>query len=158
MVSIVVILVLTGVGVTTFSNLMRSKRLATVKSELITWLNLSRNLAITGQLPSKNLGLSFVRVDFSSIGLKAYGVKDDETAEPAEFFSKNFGDGTNVIGVGVSVSDSSGKITSFGFNKGSGRLVNSSGGFIDGPIRVSIQSESGSSLLTINDLGLINEE
>jgi prepilin-type N-terminal cleavage/methylation domain-containing protein len=152
-ISLTIILLLTGIGVTTFSGLMRAKEVSTAKSELISWLSLSRNLAITGQLPDKSLGLKFVKVTFSSTDFTVDGVDNGTPAVTSRFFLKTFGNDLDIDDVTVTPN-----ITSFGFNKGSGRLMDGSGNFINGPVEIVIKSKNVQDSIRINDLGVINEK
>lgn len=158
LVSLTVVLLLTGIGVTTFSGLLRTKRLVAAKNELMSWINLSRNLAVTGQLPSKNLGLQFVKVTFDPVNFKVDGIKEDGSAEPLGFFTKVFGNDIDTSNMTIKVTNSGMEVTSFGFRKTSGRLVDGLGEFIDGPIDIVVQSEGVSQTIIINDLGIINEK
>ncbi|MCW1949350.1 MAG: prepilin-type N-terminal cleavage/methylation domain-containing protein [Candidatus Shapirobacteria bacterium] len=151
-VSVTLILLLTGIGVTSFASLLKSRRVGTVKSEISTWVSLSRNLAITGQLPSKQLGLKFVRMTFTSNNFTAVGVREDGTVESPAFFVKSYSENLDSSDISVSVSNGG----SFGFNKGSGRLVDTNGNFIDGPVVIDIESEGTTDSIRINDLGIID--
>lgn len=156
LVSITIILVLTGIGVTSFSNLSKTKKVITVKNELASLIKLSRNLAITRQLPNKSLGLNFVRVAISNGSFVTQGVKDDDSYEP--FFTKSISDDLGGEGATISVVLAGKSITTFGFMNGSGRLVNSAGSFITGPITITIKYGTLSDTVVITDLGVINEE
>ncbi len=152
-VSLTVVLLLTGIGVTTFSGLMKAKKVSTVKNELLSWLSLSRNLAITGQLQNKSLGLKFVRITFSSTNFTVDGVDNGTPPVASRFFLKTFGNDLDIDDVTITPS-----ITSFGFNKGTGRLVDGSGNFISGPVEITIESDSIRDTVKISDLGVINEK
>jgi len=64
---------------------------------------------------------------------------------------------TNAGTLSVSISVGESSVSSFGFNKGTGRLLTQDGEFTDGPVRI-VLSNGESSVLVINDLGIINEE
>ena len=150
-VSLTIILLLTGIGVTTFSGLIKAKRVTTVKNELSSWITLSRNLAITGQLPNKNLGLKFVRVILNGTNFSVDGVDDQVPSTITNFFVKTFGNEVDIDDVNITP-------VSFGFNKGSGRLLDVGGTMIDGPVRIVVESRGVSEVITINDLGVISEK
>lgn len=153
--SVTIILLLTGIGVTTFSGLIKTKNVSIVKNELSSWLNLSRSLAITGQLSNKSLGLKYVRVTFSDANKKLTvdGVNTGTPATILNFFVKTFGKETDIDDVTITPD-----ITTFGFNKGSGRLLDGSGNFIDGPLKIVVQSSGVSEVIIVSDLGVINEK
>ncbi len=157
-VSLTIILLLTGIGVTTFSGLMKSKKVSTVRSELASWLSLSRNLAVTGQLPNKDLGLKFVRVTFSNNQFVIEGVDNAQPPNSPMFVTKTFSNDLDVDDVTISITNNNVGISSFGFNKGSGRLLDIGGTMIDGPVKILISSGGVGTSLTINDLGIINEK
>jgi len=150
LVSITIILVLTGIGVTSFSNLSKTKKVITVKNELSSLIKLSRNLAITRQLPNGSLGLDYIQVALSGRNLVVKGIRTDGVSET--HFTKSIDNDMN--GVGVTVTSN---LATFGFERGTGRLVNGSGAFINGPLTVTLRYGSTDTIV-INDLGIINEE
>lgn len=149
-VAVTVILVLTGVGVTTFSGLAQSRKMITVRNELVSWLNLARNLAITGQLPDKSLGLSYIKVSIGNGNITASGMRN--SSDGTTFFSQvidpNKGIGVSVVGLGGS--------QSFGFSKGNGKLTNAVGNLIGQTITLVLSGGVSDSVI-ISDLGIINE-
>ena len=151
-VSVTIILILTGIGMANFSNLTKSKDLKTATNEISAWLTDARNLAITNQLPDKTLGLKFVKVTVTGSGVTAVGIDSDGNSKI--FFNNVL---TNKDGLTISVTANSSAIDSFGFNSGTGRLLDQSGLFIDGPVNI-VLSNGASTTLVVNDLGTINEK
>lgn len=156
LVSLIVIMILTGIGVTSFSSLSKTKKIATFKNELSSWIKLSQNLAVTRQYPDETLGLDFVKLTIASGNLTVSGVKTDDSTKT--FFIKSVADDLSGEGVSVSVSLPSKSITTFGFKNGSGRLVDSAGNFIVGPVTIKLTYNSSTDSIVINDLGIINEK
>lgn len=150
-VAVTVILVLTGVGVTTFSGLVRSRKMITVRNELVSWLNLARNLAITGQLPDKSLGLSYIKINIGSGNITASGMRD--SSDGTTFFSQVIDPNK---GIGVSVVGLAGGSQAFGFSKGNGKLTDVVGNLIGQTITL-VLSGGVSDSVVISDLGIINE-
>ena len=155
-VSLTVILLLTGIGVTTFSGLLKAKKVSTVKNELLSWVSLSKNLALTGQLPDGDLGLKFVKITFTSSNFLTDGIDDENSSY--NFFTKNFKNDLDIDNVNITVTNNGNGISSFGFNKGTGRLLDVGGTMIDGPVRILVESNGVTDSITINDLGVINEK
>ena len=109
-------------------------------------------MAITNQLPDKTLGLKFVKVTVTGSGVTAVGIDSDGNSKI--FFNNVL---TNKDGLTISVTANSSAIDSFGFNSGTGRLLDQSGLFIDGPVNI-VLSNGASTTLVVNDLGTINEK
>ena len=151
-VSVTIILILTGIGIANFSNLTKSKNLKSATNEVNAWLTNAKNLAITNQLPDKTLGLSFVRVTVTGSGVTAVGVDSDGNSKL--FFNNIF---TNRDGLTILINNNGSAVSSFGFNSGTGRLLDHSGQFTNGPINI-VLNNGDSSTLVINDLGTINEK
>ena len=150
LVSITIILVLAGIGVTSFSNLSKTKKIITVKNELSSLIKLSRNLAITRQLPDGSLGLDYIQVALSGRNLTVKGLSGGVSDV---FFNKSIDGDMN--GVGVTVTSN---LATFGFERGTGRLVNGAGAFINGQLIITLKYGGVTDTITINDLGIINEE
>lgn len=143
-VAVTIVLILTGIGVANFSSLSRNKNLLSAKNELVSWLASSRNLAVTGQLPDESLDLKFVKVNITSVGITAVGINN--SGPDQIFFNSVFSNRDNLSVSGV---------TSFGFNKWTGRLLDEGGGFINGPITITLNNGETAAII-INDLGAIN--
>lgn len=151
-VAVTVILILTGIGITNFSTVTSDRNLRSATNEMLVWINSARNLAATGQLPDETLGLKFVKVTVTGSGVTAVAIDDNDISKT--FFSNKL---TNSDSFTVSVNVGGTSTPSFGFNKATGRLLDENGNFINGPVRI-VLNNGGSSVLVVDDLGVVNEE
>jgi len=142
-VSLVVIMLLAGIGTVSISNFSNSKKVESVTSELIDQIKLARNMAITNQLPpGGGSGLKYVGVTTVTNGTVTASLNNSGT----NYFSKKVDSG----GSGTSVDN-----RTFGFAVNTGRLTEYNGAFINGPVNIGV-SGVVIKTITINDLGVVN--
>lgn len=146
-VTVTVIMVLTGVGAMSLNSFRGVKELDSVRLEVANHIKLARNLAMTKQLPEGALGLEYVRVTFSGNEITIAGVNGAGAVFPDTPYSKMTVKNTD----GVSVTSSA----NFGFSKSSGRLTTSTGQ-PSSPIVVTIARGADTKTININDLGIIS--
>jgi prepilin-type N-terminal cleavage/methylation domain-containing protein len=148
-VSIVIIMVMMGIGSVSINNFAATKKLEGAAIELTDQIKLAKNMAITGQLPSGGSGLVYVKVTIVADGT----VKATDNNNNA-YFNKKI---DSLNGFNLGGSSFSGGIGSFGFASGTGRLTEIDGTFANGSKTVIVTGSTGSKTITITDLGMINE-
>lgn len=156
MVTVTVIMVLVGVGSYSISSFTQSRKVLTARDEILSQIKSARNLAVTNQLPDKSTNLNYVRVSMSGRTITVSAVNNSGavvTASP--YFSKVMEIDPSVT---ISMLNDMTAITSFGFDGITGKLVNSSGDFINGPVRVTVTDGTNSNIFRINDLGIISND
>ncbi|MFA5749709.1 MAG: prepilin-type N-terminal cleavage/methylation domain-containing protein [Candidatus Shapirobacteria bacterium] len=140
-VTVVIVMVLMGIGSVYINNFSNSKKLETVTDELVNQIKLAKNMAVTGQLPSGGNDLVYVGVTTLANGTITAKVNNSSTL----YFSKKID----------SMNDLTLTATSFGFAVGTGRLTDINGTFINGPVNLGV-SGSATKTVIITDLGTIN--
>lgn len=144
-VTVSIIMILTGVGAMSLNSFNGVKELESVRDEVGNHLKLARNYAITKQLPvGKGTGLDYVRVSFSGNNITIAGV-DGTTVYPESPYS------TKILPVGISVSSTS----DFGFAKSTGQLKTSTGGDTTMTVVVTLSRGTNTKSININNFGQI---
>jgi len=141
-VTILIMMLLVGIGTVSINGFINSKKLEGVTSELIDQIKLARNLAVTGQLPDGGSGLIYVKVKITPNN----GMIEASDDNNNDYFNKKI-DGL-ALGVGVS----------FGFAINTGRLTDFNGAFVDvdNPLNIGVSGVGVTKTVTINNLGVIN--
>ena len=147
-VTVTIILVLTGVGTMSLNSFNGIKELEAAREQVSNHIKLARNLAITKQLPNEVLGLEYVRVNIANNKVTIVGVNDAGTT----FNSSPYSTLSIETGKGISVTSSS----NFGFIKSTGRLTTNLGVVTNVSVVVSIVGPRGTKTININDLGIIS--
>ncbi len=156
MVTVTIVMVLAGIGSYSINNFTQSRKVVTARDEVLSQIKSAKNLAITNQLPDKSSNLDYVRVSISGKTITVVALNNVGTViNTSPYFSKIMDiDGS----VTISLFDNMTSITSFGFDGVTGRLLNSSGEFITGPVRVVLTDGTNSNSFRINDLGMISND
>jgi prepilin-type N-terminal cleavage/methylation domain-containing protein len=145
-VTVTVIMVLTGVGAMSLNSFNGTKDLESVTEEVSNHIKLAKNLAITKQLPDSATNLKFVSVNISDNKIKIIGVNSVGLSSPTSPYS------TMTVKSGIGVSSSS----NFNFAKSNGRLVDSDGNPSDIDVVVSVSGSGGTKIININNSGIIS--
>lgn len=153
---VTIILVLTGIGSYSIGKFNRMKETTELREYITDRLKLARNLSITNQLPDKTVDLKYVKVTITNNNLKVEGINknDDTGTTESPYFSEKLDNS----GDQITITNNSVSVDSFGFLGKSGRLTDNNGGLSNGPLLIKISNQSGEYGLTINDLGLIDNE
>lgn len=155
-VTVTIMMIVMGIGSYSIGNFIQLKKISAARDEILTQIKSAQNLAKTNQLPDKSSNLDYVRVSILGKTITVVAVDNSETVITASpYFSKTM----EIEGsVTISLFDNTTAITSFGFDGVTGRLLNSSGDLITGPVRVVIADGSNNNSFEISDLGLISDE
>lgn len=148
-VTVTVILVLTGVGAMSLNNFNGVKELETTREEVGSYIKLARNLAITKQLPNEASNLEYVKVTITSNEIAIEGVDSNGQVFNSSPYSKiklNLNKNVTLLP------------SSFGFLKSSGRLTDNNGLGASNTVIVSVNRQSDTKTISIKDTGLISNE
>ena len=158
LVVVVIIMILTGIGSYSIGKFNRMKETTELRDYIADRLKLARNLSITNQLPDKSVDLKYVKVILSNTNLTVEGIKNGESIGTTEtpYFSEKLEDDANQSQ--IKLTNNSVLVTSFGFWGKNGRLTDGSGNLSNGPLEIKISNQYGDYGLTINDLGIIDNE
>ena len=158
LVVVVIIMVLTGIGSYSIGKFNRMKETTELRDYVADRLKLARNLSITNQLPDKTVDLKYVKVTFLENNLIVEGMKNNESVGTTEtpYFSEKLDDDADQSQ--IQLTNNSIGVTSFGFLGKNGRLTDSDGNLSNGPLVIKISNQYGDYSLTINNLGIIDEE
>ena len=149
-VTVTVIMVLSGVGAMSLNNFNGAKELESVREEVSNHIKLARNLAITKQLPNNATNLEYVKVNIVNNKITIVGVNSAGTIIDTSPYSAM----TIPTNKGIGVSSSS----NFGFSKSTGRLVDNAGDPTAMSVVVSVTGNGVTKLININNSGIISNE
>lgn len=146
-VTVTIIMILSGVGAVSLSGFNSNKELEATREEVANHIKLARNLAITKQLPNQKLGLDYVRVNVLSNQIAIFGV-EGLVADPNPPYSTKSIDSKT----GISLESTP---ESFGFIKSTGHLTDDEGNLVETGVAIEVSKGTDIKTININSLGVV---